>query len=89
MDNGLEIKIRIEGFNKQVADALIAKTSLVPEERMGRVGWDYTVLRAAGVVVGMLNHNRTNDPLHLSLNLTALKTYDEHWQTTLESLGVL
>ena len=89
LNEGLEIKIRIQGFNKQVADALIARTPMVPHERSGRIGWSYTILRVAGVQVAVLNCNRINDPLHMMLDLNALKHVDPDWQCTLETLGVL
>lgn len=89
LSKDLIISIRIEGFGKKQADEFIAKTPLTKREVNGRYGWSYTLLYAAGVKVGIMNHNKTNDPLHIALDLNSLRAHDEHWQTTLETFGVL
>lgn len=84
-----KVKIRMDYENKAQADALIAMTPLKTKDVSARGLWTYTMLFAAGVPVGSLCCNRTNDPLHIDLDLTALMAHDEDWQTTLETLGVL
>lgn len=95
LETCLEVTVEIKGMSKQIADALVAKTPLQPVEHSNhRTGWDFTTLfiitAGSSVRVGFIRPNTRAHPLHIELDLTALKKADpENWQTTLETLGVL
>jgi hypothetical protein len=86
---GLTYMLRIDGMNKTEADELVARTPLkaIPHHHRGL--WGRTALISGGVLVGNIECNRSHDPLHITIDLNALKAHDPDWQTTLESLGVL
>ncbi len=85
-----QIDLQISGISKQEADALLDETPITRKEnKHPRFGWSFTTLYVGKDRVGAIEPGRSYRPLEIRINLTALKAYDEHWQTTLESLGVL
>lgn len=68
----MEVTVRIEGFNKQIADQLIARTPLIPVEQISRYGWDYTLLYERDKRVGIMRPCKTAHPLHIELHFNAL-----------------
>lgn len=87
--SGMSYKLVIAGMDKQMADVMLAETPLRSTEVHHRGYWKHTKLDINGTTIGWIESSRTNDPLHIHLDLATLKRLDENWQCTLESLGVL
>mgnify|MGYP003479229692 FL=1 len=87
----MKTQIVMTGMSKQMADNLINQTPIDRHERNdSRHGWSYTVLKVGTVRVGTITPCiGQSKALTVEIDLEALKLNDDHWITTLETLGIL